>query len=133
MVAIISPCFTNLYLFVSVFNSLTVPIHNHMVSIVPRGKCLGRRAGVENCPVIGVHKRVDNPGTARMQLEQRMLQIGCYIQAVRKVAKGYEQGGWDGDEEIRGWSELRGINITKMGRSELRIEFPNHIIAIDGK
>lgn len=23
------------------------------------------------------------------------------------------------------WSDLKGINITKMGRSELRIEFPN--------
>ena len=44
-------------------------------------------------PVIGVHKRVDNPGTARMQLEQRMLQMGCYLQAVRKVARRYEEAG----------------------------------------
>eukprot|EP00435_Cladocopium_sp_Y103_P022835 s4467_g5.t1 len=51
-----------------------------------------RMVGERTCPVIGVHKRVDNPGTARMQLEQRMLKIGCYIQATQEVAKRYEQG-----------------------------------------
>lgn len=35
--------------------------------------------------LIGVHRRVDNPGTARMQFEQMMATTDTYIEAVRKV------------------------------------------------
>ena len=65
-----------------------------------RSPILIRTGGSPNCPMIGVHKRVDNPGTARMQLEQRMLQISCYIQAVQQVARRYEGGdsGWRNSE-----------------------------------
>ena len=48
--------------------------------------------------LIGVHKRVDNPGTARMQLEQRMLQTGAYISAVKKVALRYAENSKDSCE-----------------------------------
>lgn len=37
-------------------------------------------------PLIGVHKRVDNPGTARMQFAQVMPSIDSYVQAVRLLA-----------------------------------------------
>jgi len=40
-----------------------------------------------NAPLIGVHKRVDNPGTARMQLSQQMPNIDAYINAVQALAK----------------------------------------------
>ena len=43
--------------------------------------------------LIGVHKRVDNPGTARMQLEQRMLRTECYIDAALKLVHRYSQHG----------------------------------------
>ena len=43
--------------------------------------------------LIGVHKRVDNPGTARMQLEQRMLCTESYIGAVRKLLPRYSRNG----------------------------------------
>lgn len=38
-------------------------------------------------PLIGVHKRVDNPGTARMQLEQVMPSIEAYIEAAKRLAE----------------------------------------------
>lgn len=37
--------------------------------------------------LIGVHKRVDNPGTARMQFEQVMPSTDAYIEAVRRLAR----------------------------------------------
>ena len=35
--------------------------------------------------LIGVHKRVDNPGTARMQLEQRLLVTESYVRAAERL------------------------------------------------
>jgi len=37
-------------------------------------------------PLIGVHKRVDNPGTARMQFAQAMPSIQAYVQSVQSLA-----------------------------------------------
>ena len=53
-----------------------------------------RGRGLPGAPaLIGVHKRVDNPGTARMQLEQRMLCTESYIDAVRKLIPQYSRKG----------------------------------------
>jgi len=43
--------------------------------------------------LIGVHKRVDNPGTARMQFEQVMPSMDAYVEAVRRLAQ--RRGGGD--------------------------------------
>ena len=63
--------------------------------LAQRDRLLARRKETE--PLIGVHKRVDNPGTARMQLEQRMLSTQAYLQAARTLEESFEtcfvQGG----------------------------------------
>lgn len=63
--------------------------------LAQRDRLLARRKEAE--PLIGVHKRVDNPGTARMQLEQRMLSTQAYLQAARTLEESFEtcfvQGG----------------------------------------
>ena len=38
--------------------------------------------------LVGVHKRVDNPGTARMQFDQVLPATSAYVEAVKKLADG---------------------------------------------
>eukprot|EP00747_Dinoflagellata_sp_TGD_P092274 gnl/TRDRNA2_/TRDRNA2_165351_c2_seq1.p1 gnl/TRDRNA2_/TRDRNA2_165351_c2~~gnl/TRDRNA2_/TRDRNA2_165351_c2_seq1.p1 ORF type:complete len:581 (+),score=115.61 gnl/TRDRNA2_/TRDRNA2_165351_c2_seq1:1-1743(+) len=55
-------------------------------SLKARDEALASVPRPPGAPLIGVHKRVDNPGTARMQFEQQMASTEAYIRAVREVA-----------------------------------------------
>ena len=68
--------------------------HPEVLELRDRVLAMVQERSLPGAPVlIGVHKRVDNPGTARMQLEQRMLCTESYIDAVRKLVPKYSREG----------------------------------------
>mmetsp|Transcript_27044 Transcript_27044/g.89805 ORF Transcript_27044/g.89805 Transcript_27044/m.89805 type:complete len:867 (-) Transcript_27044:95-2695(-) len=55
-------------------------------ALTARDEALASVHRAPGAPLIGVHKRVDNPGTARMQLAQVMPCTAAYIRAVKTLA-----------------------------------------------